>query len=178
MNLHFSRLRMTDSAQTTWISLFQGHERALILFARRWADFHVDAEDMVQEALLRVLRVQPANVGDPLSYLYTCVRNVGNEFKRTLNRRTRREETVASERGRETMFECPFESDERSQALQAAISRLSVVRQEVVMLKIWSGLTFPQIGDVLEISPNTAASRYRHALIELRETLGRTGTVR
>lgn len=178
VELHTSHQRMTDSAPTTWIPLFQQHERALILFARRWADFHVDAEDMVQEALLRVLRVQPENVGDPLAYLYTCVRNVGNEFKRTLNRRTKREESVASDRGVESMFECPFEGPERTTALQAAIARLSPVRQEVVMLKIWSGMTFPQIGDVLEISPNTAASRYRHALIELRETLGRTGTVR
>ena len=85
---------------------------------------------------------------------------------------------MASERGSETMFECPFAESERTTALQAAIARLSPVRQEVVMLKIWSGMTFPQIGDVLDISPNTAASRYRHALIELRETLGRTGTVR
>lgn len=161
--------------QLSWPELFRQHERALILFARRWADFHADAEDMVQEAMVRVLNVRPVDVTDPLAYLYTCVRNVGNEFKRTVSRRTRREELVASERKPESLFECPLERQERCDQIEAAIGRLSKVRQEVVMLKIWSGLTFPQIGDVLQISPNTAASRYRHALIELKETLHRTG---
>ena len=166
------------SANSTWLQLFEQQQHALILFARRWADLHADAEDMVQEAMVRVLRVDQGDVQDPLAYLYTCVRNVGNEFKRTTSRRAKREETVATERNAEDWFECPFEETERTAALQAAIRRLSAVRQEVVTLKIWSGMTFPQIGDVLQISPNTAASRYRHALIELRDTLSRSGTIR
>lgn len=167
---------MSQSApQPTWPELFQQHEHALVLFARRWADLHADAEDMVQEALVRVLRVTPEDVNDPLAYLYTCVRNVANEFKRTVSRRTRREEVVVSSRPTESVFECTLEERERTEQLEAAVHRLSKVRQEVVMLKIWSGLTFPQIGDVLQVSPNTAASRYRHALIELRDTLSRSG---
>ncbi|MFK7819576.1 MAG: RNA polymerase sigma factor [Planctomycetaceae bacterium] len=163
--------------QPAWPNLFQQHECALVLFARRWADSHVDAEDMVQEAMVRVLRVKPSDVQDPLSYLYTCVRNVGNEFKRTLGRRTRREEIAATNRGSETWFECPIEERERVETLQAAIARLTDARQEVVTLKIWSGMTFPQIGDVLDISPNTAASRYRHALIEMKDFLSRSGAI-
>lgn len=171
------RLMSELSANLSWLQLFEQQQHALILFARRWADLHADAEDMVQEAMVRVLRVEPGEVQDPLAYLYTCVRNVGNEFKRTTSRRSKREETAARERIRENLFECPLEQTERAAALQAAVQRLSAVRQEVVTLKIWSGLTFPQIGDVLQISPNTAASRYRHALIELRDTLSRSGTI-
>ena len=165
------------SHMSSWLQLFEQQQHALILFARRWADLHADAEDMVQEAMVRVLRIEPADVADPKAYLYMCVRNVGNEFKRSSGRRSRREETVAADRGDSEWFACSIEERERMESLQAAIQRLSVVRQEVVMLKIWSGLTFPQIGDVLQISPNTAASRYRHALIELRETLSRSGRV-
>ena len=171
---------MPQSApQFTWPELFQQHEPALVLFARRWADFHADAEDMVQEALVRVLRVTPEEVSDPLAYLYTCVRNVGNEFKRTVSRRARREVEVAAERPPAALLMCQLTQQERTLQVEAAIGRLAKVRQEVVLLKIWSGLTFPQIGDVLQISPNTAASRYRHALIELKDTLSRTdqGTV-
>jgi RNA polymerase sigma-70 factor (ECF subfamily) len=38
-------------------------------------------------------------------------------------------------------------------------------------MKIWGGLSFPQIAEALRISPNTAASRYRYALVKVREQL-------
>jgi RNA polymerase sigma-70 factor (ECF subfamily) len=41
----------------------------------------------------------------------------------------------------------------------------------VLALKIWGELTFGQIAVQLEISPNTAASRYRYALAALRKDL-------
>ena len=41
----------------------------------------------------------------------------------------------------------------------------------MLVLKIWAGLTFPQIGAALEVPDNTAASRYRYALAKLRELL-------
>jgi RNA polymerase sigma-70 factor (ECF subfamily) len=38
----------------------------------------------------------------------------------------------------------------------------------VVHLKLWEGMTLESIGQTLEISPNTAASRYRYGLEKLR----------
>ena len=40
--------------------------------------------------------------------------------------------------------------------------------REVITLKIWGELTFAQIGESLGIPANTAASRYRYAMTELR----------
>ena len=42
-------------------------------------------------------------------------------------------------------------------------------QREVVVMKIWNELTFADIGTVLGISQNTAASRYRYALGALRK---------
>jgi len=39
----------------------------------------------------------------------------------------------------------------------------------VITLKIWGGLTFAEIAAALEIPANTAASRYRYGLAELRK---------
>ena len=44
--------------------------------------------------------------------------------------------------------------------------------REVVTLKTWGGLTFAEIAEALEIPANTAASRYRYGLEELRKALG------
>ncbi len=38
-------------------------------------------------------------------------------------------------------------------------------------MKIWNELTFAEIAGVLEISQNTAASRYRYALAALRKNV-------
>jgi RNA polymerase sigma-70 factor (ECF subfamily) len=61
--------------------------------------------------------------------------------------------------------------DEGQQMLAAAVERLPNEQREVVILKIWNELTFAEIGHVLEISQNTAASRYRYALGALKKIL-------
>jgi RNA polymerase sigma-70 factor (ECF subfamily) len=41
----------------------------------------------------------------------------------------------------------------------------------VVHLKLWEGLTFEAIARLLDIPPNTAASRYRYGIDKLRTRL-------
>jgi len=59
------------------------------------------------------------------------------------------------------------EQEESFRAVWLALRRLPVRQSEVVVLKVWEGLTFAQIGDVLAVSPATATSRYRYALEKL-----------
>jgi len=65
-------------------------------------------------------------------------------------------------------FAPEIEDRERARLVQDALDRLPVEQREVVTLKIWGGLTFAEIAEALEIPANTAASRYRYALEELR----------
>jgi RNA polymerase sigma-70 factor (ECF subfamily) len=44
-------------------------------------------------------------------------------------------------------------------------------QRAVVHLKLWEHLTFDAIAEMLDISQNTAASRYRYAIDKLRERL-------
>ncbi len=55
--------------------------------------------------------------------------------------------------------------------IEAAVQRLPGPQRDVVTLKIWGELTFEEISAALEISRNTAASRYRYALENLRMQL-------
>ena len=45
------------------------------------------------------------------------------------------------------------------------------LQREVLAMKIWNELTFAEIASALEISQNTAASRYRYALAALKKNL-------
>ena len=64
-----------------------------------------------------------------------------------------------------------MEDDEDAVRLRDAVQNLSEKLREVVVMKTWGGLTFAQISEVLAISPNTAASRYRYALEQLTQDL-------
>ena len=55
-----------------------------------------------------------------------------------------------------------------------ALARLPEDQREVLALKTEGELTFEEIGLVLGIPANTAASRYRYALEKLRAALGGT----
>ena len=140
-----------------------------MLFARQWASSHADAEDAVQEGFVRFWRSRE-RADDPTAYLYACVRGVAIELSRSSLRRGRREQATA--KGEHApLFACPVEQDERRAAIEAALAELPAPQREVVVMKIWGGLTFPQIAAALSIPNDTAASRYRYAVARLREQL-------
>ena len=71
------------------------------------------------------------------------------------------------------LFAPASEPDERAfrEALAAALGEIPSDQRAVVHLKLWEGLTFDQIADLLGIPLNTAASRYRYGLDKLRDRL-------
>jgi RNA polymerase sigma factor (sigma-70 family) len=56
-------------------------------------------------------------------------------------------------------------------ALEGAIRQLPPEQREVVHLHVFEGRTFQEVADTCGESINTVASRYRYALVRLRETL-------
>jgi RNA polymerase sigma-70 factor (ECF subfamily) len=153
----------------SWSIWLDEHGASLLLLARHWVANRADAEDVVQEAFVRFWRSR-ASVEEPVAYLYACVKRCALDWQRGRQRRQHRELAVARpEAG--SMFVAPVEQDERRLAIESALRRLPANQAEVLVMKIWGGLSFPQIAAALETSPNTAASRYRYALTKLREQL-------
>jgi RNA polymerase sigma-70 factor (ECF subfamily) len=65
------------------------------------------------------------------------------------------------------------ELEETHRAVWTALRTLPAEHSEVIVLKIWEDLTFARIGEVLEVSPSTVASRYRYAMEKLAGQLRR-----
>ena len=159
-------------ATPPWKIWFTEHGPGLLLCARQWTRSMADAEDVVQEAFVRYWRHQRGLPGDPRALLLTSIRRAALDHARQENRRNTREQKAVGPDEFEPYFELiPCEGDERRREIEAALQRLPEEQREVLVLKIWQELTFEQIGAVLEISPNTAASRYRYALSALRQQL-------
>jgi len=133
-----------------------------------------EAEDVVQQTLLAVWeRSQRAQVRNPGGYLARAV------YWNALKRRARRRIETSLEALPEPpdRFTTPF-PDNRIDPfeLELAIDQLPPAQQTVIRLRFYLGLTFREIGANLSISTNTAASRTRYALANLRKTFGRPPT--
>jgi RNA polymerase sigma-70 factor (ECF subfamily) len=152
-----------------WASWLDRHGPALGLLARAWVPTRADAEDVVQEAFVRFWRSRH-RAADPTAYLFTCVKRCALDWVRARGRQTRREAAVARPEG-EPLFDGPLEQAERRAAVAAALDTLPEAQREVLVMKLWGGLTFPQIAVALGIPADTAASRFRYALARLRERL-------
>jgi RNA polymerase sigma-70 factor (ECF subfamily) len=160
--------------QSGWKQWLETHGPKLLLCARQWTRSLADAEDVVQEAFVRYWRHQRHLPGDPQALLVTSIRRAAMDHARRQIRRQQREDKADGglEGGRDGFFEPqPGEDADRRSEIEAALQRLPEVQREVLVLKIWNELTFEQIGEALDIPPNTAASRYRYALAALRKEL-------
>jgi len=163
----------SDHEPRSWQHWIEAHGPRLLLCARQWTRSLADAEDVLQEAFVRYWRHQRHLPGDPQALLITSIRRAALDLARREDRRTAREERAdGGLEERNFLFQkLPGEGDERRQEIETALQRLPAEQREVLALKIWQEFTFEQIGDTLGISPNTAASRYRYALIALRKQL-------
>ncbi len=153
-----------------WENWFQDFGPALQLYARQLTGSAADAEDAVQEAFASCVRTRPA-ADDPRAFLFTCVRNAVRQQHRSEQRRRTREQTVAADAEWFVRPEDSVQSDERVRRIEQAVAGLPETQREIVVLRIWGELTFPQIGRTLSISSNTAASRFRYAVERLRHVL-------
>jgi RNA polymerase sigma-70 factor (ECF subfamily) len=150
--------------------LFDLTSHRLIRFAAALIHRQHDAEDAVQTALVR-LASEPqllAKADCPWAYLLRMVRN---EVLATIRRQERCRATGSLS---DLVTHCRVDEAEREEshrAVWSALRTLPAEQAEVVVLKIWEEMTFAQIGQVLETSPHTAASRYQYAMAKLSRRL-------
>ena len=141
----------------------------LLNFTRNEAD----TRDLLQELFCKLAH-RPAlldGVREERAFLIRLAHNLAIDLMRRRGAREKNYADLAAD-CRELFASSP-EADEYSfrQALAEALGDLPPDQRAVVHLKLWEGLTFDAIADALEISPNTAASRYRYGLDKLRERL-------
>ena len=156
-----------------WKNWFHLHGPKLLLCARQWTRTLADAEDVVQEAFVRFWRNQRPLGGEPTALLLVSIRRAAFDLARRENRRCLREHRAIADE-QDQLFVSPPGDDERRASVEIAIRRLPAEQREVLVLKIWGDLTFEQIASQLGIPANTAASRYRYALLAVRKELTST----
>lgn len=126
------------------------------------------AEDLVQEAFLR-LAGRPPVAGELDGYLWRTVRNLALDAVR----RARTGERVVEAAARALLRRVdPGDGGPDVEAIGRALFALPVEQREVVVLRVWEGLAFPEVAARTGAPLGTVHSRYRYALERLRALLG------
>jgi RNA polymerase sigma-70 factor (ECF subfamily) len=151
---------------------YDAHASALFSFLLSLTRNEADARDLLQEVFVKLARRPEllAGLQDERAFLLRLAHNLAIDRMR----RQRTREKNYAQLGLEcSQFAPSDDPDEQAfrVALSAALNQLPEEQRLVIHLKLRTGLTFEQIAATLDISPNTAASRYRYGLDKLRDLL-------
>lgn len=138
---------------------------ALVLYARQWCR---SPDDVVQEAFVQLM-AQRAPPEHPRAWLYHVVRNRAINAARSERRRQRHEEASATPR--ESWFQQTNEQAIAAREATAALARLPLDQREVIVARLWGGLSLEEVAQLAGTSVSTAFRRYQAGLQALRERL-------
>jgi RNA polymerase sigma factor (sigma-70 family) len=144
----------------TWSALFAEKGATLSSYFLRRVAHRWDAQDLVQEVYLRLLRIEPsdaANIRNPEAYLFTVAANLIKEHA------VMQQQSPVGSDGLEEVLEqfstpCSAEADVdrelRRQRLGALIKRLSPKCRAVLVMHYRDEMPYREIAEKLSISPN------------------------
>ncbi len=160
---------MDPTSPTDLEYLYAEHAPALHAFLLNLTRNEADTKDLLQE-LFCMLAARPGvlvGVENVRSWMMKTV------WRRWIDQHRRSQVRQRHAEAQPVIFATSEDPDEAMfrQALSAALEELPDEQRAVVHLKLWEGLTFLEIADVLGIPANTAGSRYRYGIDKLRDLL-------
>ena len=150
--------------------LVAAHGAALVLYARQWCGW---PDDAVQAAFVDLVRLSP-QPDRPLAWLFIAVRRRALNLARGERRREERQRLAAEASE-------PWFSDDAAGRLTAAevmtlLEQLDPLDREIMVARIWGGLSFEEVVAVVDRPLSTVHRRYRQALAWLGERMNADGT--
>jgi RNA polymerase sigma-70 factor (ECF subfamily) len=132
------------------------------------------ADEVLQDIFVRLVRQRDrlAGVENLTAYVFAVARNEVARFCERRGREGPRQSLAAEDVFLEAKSDDPARRDEAECAARA-LEQLADDVREIVELKIYGGLTFREIAELLEMPQGTVATRYRTALARLKDWFAR-----
>lgn len=162
------------------IDWLRSRRQQLFAFACLQAANDIEAEELLSETIKNIARALAAGrlrptPDDMTPYAFTCMRHTASNWRKKRLRRQLSERAYGEEEPHHTngrpWLAVAEDADYLQELIASHLQKLPAVQAEIVMLKIWSGLTTTQIARVAGIPKSTVDSRYRVALEKLRHMI-------
>ncbi len=153
--------------------LFAHEGAALVRMARLFTDDRNAAEDLVQEAFIRLHKSahRIRSQDKAASYLRSIVINLARDHNRRGLMSLRHQEAnpvgMAPDAPEDRLL-----LDEEQTLLLDEVRALSPRQRDCILLRFYLELSEREIANVLSISPNSVKTHCRRAMASLRETIG------
>jgi RNA polymerase sigma factor (sigma-70 family) len=156
----------------TIIQLFEREESGLIRYALGLIGRRTVAEELVQDAFLRLHQVW-AEVENPRGWLYKCLRNLALNYLRDRKDEAElKEDTVAVEEGLAAEI---LSRNEAVGTVRLLLTELAQEDRTLVELKYHHGLKYDQISKRTGLSVSNVGYRLHHVLKGLAGALRKAG---
>lgn len=171
-----SRAKSGDSA--AFEELVVLHQNKIYTLCLRMSGNAEDALDLSQESFLRIYKALPffKEQSSFSTWAYSIATNVCIDFTRKMKKRKTVPLHVTDEHGEEVLREIPsnlyhpeqeYEKTQLREAIAAGLDSLSPEHREILILREISGLSYQEIGEVLDLESGTVKSRINRARIQL-----------
>ena len=168
---------MESVLRTELEQLYRKHRQSLFSLALTVTGCSSMAEDAVQEAFARLCQKSELPEGSLASYVFAAVRNAAIDCRRRQQHQRSITESIFASGGSDLHLSdssTTANQNDETELLKSAIDQLDELSRQIVVMKIFSELTFEEIAGVLELPSATAATRYRRAIMKLEEELRRS----
>lgn len=172
-------LRADHTREQGFRLLLSLYQERLYRHIRRMVGGHEDANDVLQNCLLKVFRNIDAFKGQ--SALYTWLyRIASNEALTHLKKKQRRKvESLSGDKAgsaREIRAEAWMDGDEIQQRLQLAMNELPDRQKQVFVMRYYDELSYRAMSEILETSVGGLKASYHHAVKKIERFLINTMT--
>ena len=169
---------MDPGNRSSLAKLIADHYSSLTVFFRRRIPQPAEAEDLVQEAYLRLIRTdqrgESETIHNPEAYLFTVATNLVREHA-VLKRRAALNvdvDAVAPEwLAVEDTTAATLDSSSRLRQIAAVLAELSPGQRAAMVLHYRDGLTYPQVAERLSTSVHMVKKHIAKALVACRMNL-------
>lgn len=151
-----------SSSITAW---FEAYSASLVLYARHWLA-RDEAEDVVHDVFAQMMLVSPPP-REPRAWLFRAVRNASISRTRSFFRRRKRE----ADSRPPAIFESRIDDLMDARIAEAALSQLAPAQREIVVLRIWCGCGFEEIGLLVGGATSSVYQQYKESLAQMRTRL-------
>jgi RNA polymerase sigma-70 factor (ECF subfamily) len=158
-------------AELDLAGIYANHRQGLFTHALLITRSAERAEDAVHDAIANLCGRDAVNIVDPVAYVFAAVRTSAINQTRSAQRSQPTDSLFAGSDAQIAAPDAQAIQTERTESVIAAVNELPADHREVVVLRVYAGLTFAQIAAIMCEPLPTIASRYRRSLERLKQQL-------
>ena len=153
-------------------TIMKRYQQMVYYLALKMVKSHEDADEVVQKTFISVYRNLKGfqGKGSLRTWLYRIAMNMSKNQIRDRSRHEGEELTEYSASEQPSVEE-EMDREKQRAALELAVEELPPRQKEVLSLRVETGMTFPEIAEVLGCSVSAAKVNYHYAVKSLREKL-------